>query len=355
MKTLHDLGWTPERQASLQALTIDGTQPGRIIADFGTSYTVAMPSTIKAELAGKLAHHSSHQEVPKVGDWVQVRAYDNGSNIVEALLPRRNEIARKAPGNQTKKQVIAANVDIAFVMLALDKDFSIDRLERFLYQLSTSAIQPIIVLNKADKTNYPEEYAEQLKALSLPIIFTVATEGKGTDEILAHIEPGQTAVLLGSSGVGKSTLTNHLYGSTIQRTQATRESDDTGKHTTVHRELFALPSGGLLIDTPGIRELQLWGTESELVDNFDDVRNLISLCRYTSCQHGTEEGCEVRSALMDGRLQQRRYDAFLKMKNELTNLKKRTVVRAKLDNRMSKVAKKKRARSELDEYKREGF
>lgn len=334
---------------------MDTAQPGRIVADFGTSYTVAIPSPIKAELVGKLAHHSSHLEVPKVGDWVQVQPHDNGLATIESLLPRRNEIARKAPGNQTKKQVIAANVDIAFVMLALDNDFSIDRLERFLYQLSTSAIQPVIVLNKADKTDHVEQYTQQLEALNLPIIISIATEGKGADEILAYVKPGQTAVLLGSSGVGKSTLTNHLFGSTIQRTQSIRESDDTGKHTTVHRELFALPGGGLLIDTPGIRELQLWGTESELSDNFDDVKELISLCRYTSCQHGSEEGCEVRSALRDGRLAPRRYDAYIKMKNELANLKKRTVVRAKLDNRMSKVAKKKRSRNELDEYKREGF
>ena len=325
------------------------------MADFGTSYAVGMPEPCKAELSGKLAHHSSHLETPKVGDWVQVRTYDDGSAVIEGLIPRRNEIARKAPGHQTKKQVIAANVDVAFVMLALDNDFNLNRLQRFLYQLSSSNIRPVIVLNKADKTDHPEHYVNQLADLDLPIIQTIALDGTGTDELLSYLKPGQTAVLLGSSGVGKSTMTNHLFGLTVQRTQAVRESDDTGKHTTVHRELFVLPNGGLLIDTPGIRELQLWGTESELEDNFEDIKSLIAQCKYSSCQHGKDVGCAIRKALGDGRLARTRYEAYLKMKGELVSLKKRTIVRAKLENRLSKTAKKKRSRSELDEFRREGF
>lgn len=355
MNTLADLGWTTEHDKMWQTEAQASMVPGRVIADFGTSYTVGIPETRKAELSGKLAHHSSHLETPKVGDWVQVRTYDDGSAVIEALLPRRNELARKAPGTQTKKQVIAANVDVAFVMLALDKDFNLNRLQRFLYQLSLSDIRPVIVLNKADKTDHPENYAAQLTALELPIVQTIALDGTGTEQLLSYLKSGQTAVLLGSSGVGKSTMTNHLFGLTIQRTQAVRQSDDTGKHTTVHRELFVLPGGGLLIDTPGIRELQLWGTESELEDNFDDIKTLIEQCKFTSCQHGVEPGCAVREALDEGRLERQRYEAYLKMKGELVALKKRTVVRAKLDNRLSKTAKKKRTRSELDEFRREGF
>lgn len=355
MKTLSHFGWTPERQASWQTLAIPHMKPGRVIADFGTSYTVALPAVIKAELSGKLAHHSSHLETPKVGDWVQVQTYDNGSSVIEALLPRHNEIARKAPGNQTKKQVIAANVDVAFVMLALDNDFNLNRLQRFLYQLSLSEIRPVIVLNKADKADYPEDYVAQLVSLELPIVQTIAIDGTGTDELLSYLKPGQTAVLLGSSGVGKSTMTNHLFGLAVQRTQAIRESDDTGKHTTVHRELFVLPNGGLLIDTPGIRELQLWGSEAELQDNFEDIKSLITECKYTSCQHGSDDGCAVREALSNNRLAPTRYEAYLKMKGELVALKKRTVVRAKLDNRLSKTAKKKRTRSELDEFRRDSI
>ena len=179
----------------------------------------------------------------------------------------------------------------------------------------------------------------------------VATEGVGMDELLSFIQPGKTAVLLGSSGVGKSTLTNQLLGSSIQRTQAVRESDETGRHTTVHRELFILPGGGLLVDMPGIRELQLWGTEDDLADNFDDVTALARQCKYTTCRHGSEEGCAIQQALADGSLEQSRYDAYLKMKTELQRLEERNAVLLKRTNEKSrKTATRKRnyeSRSDL--------
>jgi len=298
-------------------------------------------------LSGKLAHYSDRQGIPKVGDWVAVRVSDNGYSVIEACVARRGEIARKVTGKRTVKQVIAANVDIAFVLLALDNDFNVDRLRRFLYQLSINDIKPVIVLNKADKTNDVDGYISQLSDFDLPIIPMIATEGKGIDVLLEHIKPGATAILLGSSGVGKSTITNQLLGREVQKTQAVRESDDTGKHTTVHRELFVLKNGGLLIDTPGIRELQLWGTEEELKDNYEDVAELVSQCKYTTCKHGDEEGCAIRFALQQGTLDRSRYEAYLKMQAELIALHKRTIVKDRLANAKSFRARKRQKRDEM--------
>jgi ribosome biogenesis GTPase len=307
-----------------------------VVADFGVSLKVALPDIHMAELTGKLAHYSNRENVPKVGDWVGVRLSDSGHAVIEVVIPRRSEIARKVAGKRAVKQIIAANVDIAFVVIALDGDFSIERLERFLYQLSVSRVAPVIVLNKADKTKDIQSYTDQLGTFNLPIIITTATTSSGVDEILNHIHPGETAILLGSSGVGKSTLTNELLGRSLQKTQTVRTSDSTGRHTTVHRELFTLPNGGLLIDTPGVRELQLWGAEEHLDENFDDIALLVSLCKFSTCRHGSEPGCAIHEALRSGALSMSHYENYLKMKNELNGLKKKSDVRIQRSNKKSR-------------------
>jgi ribosome biogenesis GTPase len=329
MNTLAAYGWTNDFHEKWRSLKLPHTQPARVTADFGTSLKIAAPHSLTAELSGKLAHYSSRENVPKVGDWVAVTVSDNGHAVIEATIPRRSEIARKVAGKQTVKQVIAANVDIAFVLLALDSNFNIERLKRFLYQLSINAIEPIIVLNKADKVADIALYVDQLRVVNLPIIISTATTGEGVEEIRSHIQPGHTAILLGSSGVGKSTLTNQLLGRDAQKTQAIRASDETGKHTTVHRELFVLSGGGLLIDTPGIRELQLWGTQDDLNNNFDDIAELAHLCKYTTCRHTTEPGCAIQAALRSGALDASHYDSYTKMKAELTTLEAKSTARLK--------------------------
>jgi ribosome biogenesis GTPase len=335
MATLKDFGWTENNQQAWEELALSNVQPARVIADFGTSLKVATPQIITAELSGKLAHYTDKELTPKVGDWVAVHVLDSGSATIESTVLRNNEIARKVAGKKVAKQIIAANVDIAFVLLALDNDFSVERLKRFLYQLSINAIEPVIVLNKADKTDDIEFYISQLQMLELPIIVTTATEGTGVDEIMARIKPGHTAILLGSSGVGKSTLTNKLLGRKAQHTNEVRESDSTGKHTTVHRELFTLPNGGLLIDTPGIRELQLWGTEEELNIDYSDIANLAGQCKYANCTHTSEQGCAIRYALQNGSLDEKHYASYVKMKMELANLAKKNTVQAKHANKRS--------------------
>ncbi len=335
MDQLTKFGWTTALSRAWAQLDTPNLHPARVIADFGTSLKIALPDTYPAELSGKLAHYTNRDDAPKVGDWVGVRLLDNSPAVIEKVLPRRNEIARKVAGKRTAKQTIAANVDIAFVVLALDDDFNIERLRRFLYQLSIHAIRPVIVLNKADKTNDLSSYTQQLEEFNLPIVITTATMSTGISDILAHIHPGDTAVLLGSSGVGKSTITNRLLDRDTQATQSVRASDSTGRHTTVHRELFVLPHGGLLIDMPGIRELQLWGDESNLGENFNDVIMLERKCKYTTCSHTREAGCAIQDALHAGSLSATHFANYKKLKAELADLKAKKDIRARLDNRRS--------------------
>lgn len=340
MNTLKDFGWTAQHQLDWEALQLEGLHPARVIADFGTSVKLASPDIITAELSGKLAHYSTRDETPKVGDWVAVRMLDN-STVVESVVLRANEIARKVAGKRVIKQIFAANVDIAFVLLSLDNDFSIERLQRFLFQLSKHNVKTAIVLNKADKTDDLESYKAQLALFDIPIITTVAINDSPIDELSTLIQPGKTAILLGSSGVGKSTLTNKLLGRAQQQTGEVRESDDSGKHTTVHRELFLLPSGGILIDTPGIRELQLWGTQEELDANFADITLLAAQCKYKSCQHAQEKGCAIHKALATGKLDKNHYANYLKMKSELSTLATKNIERTRRENSRPRASKQK--------------
>ena len=331
MKNLAKFGWTAANQTAWNGLHFDGLTPARVVADFGTSLKLAAPEIITAELSGKLAHYSSRDETPKVGDWVAVRILDN-SAVVESVVLRSNEIARKVAGKRTVKQIFAANVDIAFVLVALDNDFSVERLQRFLFQLSVNSIEAVIVLNKADKTDDLQSYTSQLESFDVPVVVTTATDDSDANEIVTLINPGKTAILLGSSGVGKSTLTNKLLGRDAQTTSEVRESDSSGKHTTVHRELFILPNGGILIDTPGIRELQLWGTEDDLEINFDDIIQLTTKCKYTNCRHEDEKGCAVHKALANGLLDKKHYARYLKMKSEVTSLNIKNTERTRQQN-----------------------
>ncbi len=349
MTTLATYGWTHQHQQDWDALGLKDLQPARVVADFGTSLKLATPNIITGELSGKLAHYSTRDETPKVGDWVAVRILDN-SVVVESVVLRANEIARKVTGKRALKQIFAANVDIAFVLLALDNDFSIERLKRFLFQLSVHAVEAVIVLNKADKTDDLASYTAQLESFNLPVVTSVATDAKGVDDIAQYIKPGHTAILLGSSGVGKSTLTNKLLGREAQDTNTVRESDATGKHTTVHRELFILPNGGILIDTPGIRELQLWGTEDDIDANFDDIAQIATQCKYSNCTHDSQKGCAVHKALATGKLDKKHYANYLKMKSEVAALNVRKAEKSKRDNaRAQKHTSAKNFRFDFDD------
>lgn len=331
MHTLIDYGWTETHQHAWEDLQLDELKPARVVADFGTSLKLATPEIITAELSGKLAHYSSRDDTPKVGDWVAVHILDN-SAVIESVVLRSNEIARKVTGKRILKQIFAANVDIAFVLLSLDNDFSVERLRRFLFQLSASNVNAAILLNKADKTDDVQSYISQLDDFNLPVLTSTATDDSTVEDILALIPPARTAILLGSSGVGKSTLTNKLLGREAQNTGEVRSSDSSGRHTTVHRELFLLPNGGILIDTPGIRELQLWGTEENLEVAYAYVIQLAKKCKYPNCRHEKEKGCAVHKALANGTLDKQHYANYLKLKSEVTALGIKQSERVRRDN-----------------------
>lgn len=314
---LHSYGYTDEFAARFNELALPACIPGRVIADYGGYLRVVTPEEVEAEIAGTLQHESENYLLPKVGDFVALEKGSGNKATIRAVLARRSEIDRKAAGTGNNRQVLAANVDVAFVVQALDQDFSPMRLERYMYQLRQSNIEPIFIFNKADKAYDSDEKIASIANLGIPSIVASATSGVGVDEIQGYIKNGATAVFLGSSGVGKSTLTNQLLGSEQQKTAAIRERDSTGRHTTSHRELFLLPGGGMIIDTPGIRELQLWGEEEFLAKSFGDIEELALHCEFSNCRHTKEINCAVRAAVEHGKLSPTRLESYIKFKEEL--------------------------------------
>ncbi len=317
MTSLEHFGWNDDFASKCKELAAPEWIPGRIIADFGSFFKVATPDEIPAEVSGKLKHASDSSTLPKIGDWVALQVVEGERALIQAVLPRCSEISRKQPGNKVQKQVLAANVNIAFVVQSLDSDFSPERIERYLFQLSNQNIEPIIILNKSDKVTEYSAYVKRLEPLGINIITISALHKTGIEEVVKAMTPGTTSVFLGSSGVGKSTLTNTLLGEDVQLTNAIREEDSKGRHTTTHRELFVLEGGGMIIDTPGIRELQLWGTEADLDNAYPEIDEIAAQCRFNNCSHGTEPGCAIRKAIEDGVLTQTKLDYYYRLQKEL--------------------------------------
>lgn len=317
MIDLQTYGYNDQLSVAFAELGLTGCIAGRVVADYGSYLRVAAPDEYDCEIAGNLVHGSEKYQLPKVGDWVAIQPSDLNKAVVRAVLPRTSEINRKAAGTSNARQVLATNIDIAFVVQALDLDFSPMRLERYSYQLRQSNIDPVFVFNKADRSVNLAEQLKLIDQLGVTYIITTAIKGEGVDDIKSLIHNSKTAVFLGSSGVGKSTLTNALLGADHQKTAEIRESDSTGRHTTSHRELFLLPSGGMVIDTPGIRELQLWGEEAYLEQSFQDIESLALGCEFNNCSHTKEANCAVLTAIEEGRLARTRLDSYHKFKNEL--------------------------------------
>lgn len=322
MKTLQTYGWNDKRATDWNSRSLDNYIPARVIADFGRQYKVAAPQEITAQLAGSLTHKLQTTDMPKIGDWVAIEMNSDGTAIIHSVLPRTSEIVR---GDADKfkmlnKQVVAANVDLAFVIQPLDHDFSPRRLERYLFQLTAQNIETVILLNKSDKTDEALQRQAELNNLNVKTIIMSALNDDDLSEVISYIKPGKTVVVMGSSGAGKSTLINRLMGQEIQATQPIRENDSRGRHTTVHRELFVLPGGGLIIDTPGIRELQLWGNIPDLNASFPEISAAIDACFYRNCSHDTEDQCAVKTGLSDGTIDPKRYSAYQNLRSELQAL-----------------------------------
>lgn len=346
MKTLQTYGWDTQRSTDWATREPSSLVPARVVSDHGRHYTVAAPDELPAQLAGTLMHKLTAVDMPKIGDWVAIESSDQHTAIIHEVLPRTNEIVRGHVGRMLDKQVIAANIDLAFIMQPLDHDFSPERLERYIFQLTTQHIQVVILLNKSDKALDAADKQSQLADLGVDTVIMSATNDNDLSGVLHYITPGKTIVIMGSSGAGKSTLINRLMGEEIQATAAIRSKDSKGRHTTVHRELFVLPGGGLIIDTPGIRELQLWGNQADLEYLFPEIYRAFSSCRYKNCSHTSEEGCAITAGLADATIDSKRYRIYLGFKQELQTLDdRRAFITERRSQQTRESAKRRRQRA----------
>ncbi len=313
------LGWSSERAPSFATFEAQGLHLGRVALQHKHGYTLYTQfGEIAAKVSGKLRHQAmSGADLPCVGDWVVIDP-EGQTAIIHYILPRRTQFSRKVAGTKTDVQLIATNIDRVFLLCGLDHDFNLRRIERYLVMIWESGAKPVIVLNKVDLCEHLDQYLSDLDkiALDVPVVQLSALQGQGLDALEPYLQPGETVVLIGSSGVGKSTLTNRLMKKEIQAVQAVRSDDSHGRHTTTYRQLLRLPSGVLLIDTPGMRELQLWSTSTGIATTFADIEELATQCRFRDCQHQQEPGCAIQIALGDGRLELQRLQSYQKLQKE---------------------------------------
>lgn len=313
---LENWGW----RAGLKAP--EKGEPGRVIEEQRGLFTVMLEEgELKCDLPGRMRHRAGTvAELPNVGDWVGVRPRKNEkTGTILCVVPRLTCVSRRASGEKDEEQVVAANVDTVFVTTSLNADFNARRLERYLTMVRQGGAEPVVLLTKADLCGDVEAVmAETRKSSgSAPVIAISVRAPGGLAPFEALLKPGRTHALVGSSGVGKSTIVNALAGTEVMATGEVREHDDRGKHTTSHRQLFKLPNGALVIDTPGLREVQLWDAEAGLKETFDDITALLGGCKYDNCRHETEPGCAVREAVAAGKITPERHKAFLKLQREL--------------------------------------
>ena len=326
---LHVLGWNAHWRDLFEPYAQDNLTPGRVVAEHRGAYRIETGAGERAGvLAGRLRHHAEGRlDLPAVGDFVALRLSDGGPFdtlraspvVVDAVLPRRTAFVRRAAGDRPEDQVIAANIDVVFVMMALDHDFNIRRVERYLAAVWESGASPVVLLNKADLEDDVGGRIEEMRRVAIGVDVH-AISALTADDLAAlqpYVRPGMTIGFVGSSGVGKSTLLNRLLGRDVQATAGVRAHDSRGRHTTTHRELFVLPQGGLVIDTPGMREFQLSNADQGVDAVFADIDALAAGCRFGDCAHRQEPGCAVRAAVEHGTLDADRLVAYEKLLKEI--------------------------------------
>ena len=323
-------GWSDAWAKAFAPHAAAGLTPGRVVLEHNHVYrVVTAEGEWLAETAGSLKHAATdRRDLPSVGDWVAVRPDErHGRALIRAILPRRSWFSRKVAGRETREQVLAANVDVVFLVAALDAPPKPRSLERYLVLARQSGAAPVVVLNKADVLT-PEQRDEAVAILravagDAPIETVIATAGHGIERLRGWLAEGKTVALLGPSGAGKSTIINALVGEERLPTGEVRGIDNRGRHTSVHRQLVLVPTGGLLVDTPGLRELQLWDAGAAVPDVFSDIATLAGHCRFRDCRHDPEPGCAVRQAVADGELSAARLEGFLKLQREREALDQR--------------------------------
>jgi ribosome biogenesis GTPase / thiamine phosphate phosphatase len=326
--TLSALGWDDFFSTSFAPFAAAGLVPARVACEHKHAYNLYSTSgELTAGCTGRLLHDATTRaDLPAVGDWVAVAPRRGEMRAdIHAVLPRRTKFSRRAAGSRPDEQIVAANVDTVFLVSALDANYNLRRIERFLAVAWESGAQPVVVLNKADLHRSPQQARAEVLSLSggAPVLLANALAHEGLDTIAAYAKPGRTLAFLGSSGVGKSTLINVLLGESRQETGAARADDSRGRHTTTRRELLLAAFGALIMDTPGMRELQFHADDVDVDETFDDVVGLAAQCRFSDCRHNGEPGCAIEAALADGTLDEARWASYQKLAREQAYLERK--------------------------------
>jgi ribosome biogenesis GTPase len=352
-------GWNSYLEAFWRCGEWKNAVPARVIAQQRKFWRVAGDfGECWGEASGKLRLTADEgADWPAVGDWVVAEVHGTDTTaMIQEVLPRRSMFVRKMAGKRVEEQVIAANVDTALLVSALDGDFSPRRAERYLAQCWESGARPVIVLNKADACERAHEKAAEMErvAIGTAVCVISAMTGKGFGELEEFLKVGQTLVLLGSSGVGKSTIANRLLGLNVQEVQPVRESDSKGRHTTTSRELFVLPGGALLMDTPGLREIQLWDAPQGVAQTFADIDSLAAQCRFVDCRHEGEPGCAVLAAVSAGVLDAGRLESRRKLLREQEFLRRKMDPEARMEQKEQWKKIHRAARQKYEQREKDG-
>lgn len=337
--TIHAWGFGPQQQCQLDDLSDPRLVAARVIRQDRARYLVASDAdpALPARLAGRL-RDADPLARPVVGDWVALDPAEPPT--IRAVLPRRTQVARQAAGRASAPQVVGANVDVLLVVAGLDGDLNERRLERYLVLARASGAQPVVVLNKADLVADARAIAEAIaSSLRVRAIPVSAASGAGFEEIAQLLAAGTTVALVGSSGVGKSSIANRLLGEDVLPTREVRAHDSRGRHSTTARHLLRLPGGALLLDTPGMRELAPWDAEAGLAATFDDVEALAATCRFGDCVHDTEPGCAIRAALASGALDPARWESWVKLRREAARATERQAERRARERAWGRMAR----------------
>ncbi len=332
---LEEVGWNAELERQFAALAGDGHVPARVCrVDRDRLRVISADGEFVAVVASQAREGPGQAPYPTVGDWCAVRPPESGGpGLIDSVMPRRTLFTRRAAGRATREQAVAANVDVAFLVTGLDEDYSLRRVERLLALAWESGARPVVVLNKADACNSVEERLAEAAgaAPGAEVMATSAVTGAGLGELRTFIGPGVTVVFLGSSGVGKSTIINRFVGRDRMKTAPVREDDSRGRHTTTARELIVLPSGGVLIDSPGVREVGMWVGEAALDATFAEIAGLAGECRFSDCSHDHEPGCAVRAAVERGDVDPDRLASLHRLRREAASAARRSEEHLKRD------------------------